>query len=546
MADISQITLPDGNTYDIKDANATTKSYVDAGLDSKQDTLTAGTGINIDSNNIISVTGGGGAITDVQVDGVSVVTSGVAEIDLTPYVETTDLATVATSGSYNDLTNQPSIYTQTQVDSLLDDKQDSLISGTISSGDLDDYTTIGHYYVNSAGASVVSNLPVELAGYVEVIQPSTTSGGARVQRYTAISSNSIVGVYERNFNNGAWQSWVRIDVESLLGGNITSGNLNTIRTVGNYYVSSTNVSNIPISAVGMLEVVAKDTSTTTAVIQRYTAIENNVIVGVYERVYVGGAWRVWKQIGEDAFLPLAGGTLTGDLYIEKTSPVYYTKKTGLTIDTSSDNGVSTDTSSYTIHADSTNSYFGRFRSTAYSDGRVASLVDARNMKSNGDRVANYLAVGVNKDGTRYFAFPNDSVGDGRKAFREALNIKDSPTVLELDITSSQSVSTGTYKSLGSFDLTAGTWIISYKAQFLGHDDTKLRRIMLTSSSDSNSPWADSRITVHASHDGIIDIGWTTMVRITSSSVTRYLTAYQNSGASLGVTGYVKAIKVINV
>lgn len=65
--------------------DVTTKQYVDTGLGSKQDTLTAGTGINIDANNVISATGGG-TITDVQVDGTSVVTSGVAEIDLTPYV----------------------------------------------------------------------------------------------------------------------------------------------------------------------------------------------------------------------------------------------------------------------------------------------------------------------------------------------------------------------------------------------------------------------------------------------------------------------------
>lgn len=83
--------------------DVTTKLYVDTGLSGKQDTLTAGsnitidanneisatdttytagTGINIDANNVISATGGG-TITDVQVDGVSVVTSGVAEIDLT-------------------------------------------------------------------------------------------------------------------------------------------------------------------------------------------------------------------------------------------------------------------------------------------------------------------------------------------------------------------------------------------------------------------------------------------------------------------------------
>lgn len=244
-------------------------------------------------------------------------------------------------------------------------------------------------------------------------------------------------------------------------------------------------------------------------------------------------------------LPLAGGTLTGDLTIEKATPNYYTKKTGLTIDKSSNNGLTSNTSSYLIHVDSTNSYFGRFRTTAYSDGRVASLVESRNMKTDENRVANYLSVGVNKDGTRYFAFPNDSAGDGRKAFREALNIKDTPTILEPDISSSQTVSTSNYKSLGSFTLTTGTWIVSYKAEFSANA-SGFRRIMLTTSSGSNSPTADSKITAHAALNSVIDIGWTTMIRVTGTSVTRYLTAYQNSGSDLTVTGYVKAIKVINV
>lgn len=58
--------------------------------------------------------GGGGNVDDVMVDGVSVVDANkVAQIDLTPYAKTADLATVATSGSYTDLSNKPTIPTKT-------------------------------------------------------------------------------------------------------------------------------------------------------------------------------------------------------------------------------------------------------------------------------------------------------------------------------------------------------------------------------------------------------------------------------------------------
>lgn len=107
--------------------------------------------------------GGGGLVDDVQVNGTSVVTNKVANIDLTPYAESSNLATVATSGSYNDLTNKPTIpaaqvnsdwnassgvaqilnkpsipstasdvgaYTTSEVDTLLNGKQNTLTAGT--------------------------------------------------------------------------------------------------------------------------------------------------------------------------------------------------------------------------------------------------------------------------------------------------------------------------------------------------------------------------------------------------------------------------------
>lgn len=54
--------------------------------------------------------GGGGLVDDVKVNGTSVVDANkVAQIDLTSYAETSDLATVATTGSYDDLTDKPTI-----------------------------------------------------------------------------------------------------------------------------------------------------------------------------------------------------------------------------------------------------------------------------------------------------------------------------------------------------------------------------------------------------------------------------------------------------
>lgn len=61
----------------------------------KQDKLTAGDNITIDENNVISATGGGGsgAVDDVKVDGVSVVSSGIANIDLSGKANASDVYT---------------------------------------------------------------------------------------------------------------------------------------------------------------------------------------------------------------------------------------------------------------------------------------------------------------------------------------------------------------------------------------------------------------------------------------------------------------------
>lgn len=46
------------------------------------------------------------------------------------FITSSDLAAVATSGSYNDLVNKPSIYTRSEINTLLNTKQDTLVSQT--------------------------------------------------------------------------------------------------------------------------------------------------------------------------------------------------------------------------------------------------------------------------------------------------------------------------------------------------------------------------------------------------------------------------------
>lgn len=72
-------------------------------------TYSAGTGINIDSNNVISAIGGGSGPTYTAGDGIDISNNQI-NVDNT-VLRTGTLATVATSGSYNDLINKPNLAT---------------------------------------------------------------------------------------------------------------------------------------------------------------------------------------------------------------------------------------------------------------------------------------------------------------------------------------------------------------------------------------------------------------------------------------------------
>lgn len=250
----------------------------------------------------------------------------------------------------------------------------------------------------------------------------------------------------------------------------------------------------------------------------------------------------WEGTLVNDYLPLTGGSLTGDLTIEKANPVYITKKTNFTVDTSANNGLSSDTTSMTNHSDSTGYYFSRFRGSAYSDGRVASLIDARNMKTDGTRVSNYLSVGVNKDGTRYFAMPNDADGDARAAFRDAIKIQDTPTT-SLSNGTATSVATATDVTLNSRTLDAGVWIIIYKVTF-GANATGYRRAYWANSDTSTTAQYQSRLTQPAVNSSSVDteITMTNVVNL-SSSTTLYLRCRQNSGSTLSCTGAIRCVRL---
>jgi hypothetical protein len=105
--------------------------------------------------------------------------------------DSSSLATVATSGSYNDLSNLPDLST----------KQNNISGGSIKNIDFNTLTDTKTYWVNNEG---LVNAPVNTYGYLEVFAQSNS---LILQRYTTYGSYTV---YVRYYVNGQWYGWNKI------------------------------------------------------------------------------------------------------------------------------------------------------------------------------------------------------------------------------------------------------------------------------------------------------------------------------------------------
>ena len=201
------LTIDQWNKKELAIANALTELNEEKAdvseLNGKQDVLTAGQNITI-QNNVISATGG----TQLQSDWEESDTTDPSYIqnkpDLTVYVESSDLATVATTGDYDDLTNKPTIpsltdyYTKTESDGKyatkadFDEKEEVIatslnglntaISGKANTADLATVATSGSY-------NDLSNKPT-----IPDVSTKVTNGGnvATIMKITQNDYDALV------------------------------------------------------------------------------------------------------------------------------------------------------------------------------------------------------------------------------------------------------------------------------------------------------------------------------------------------------------------
>ena len=131
-----------------------------------------------------------------------------------------------------------------------------------------------------------------------------------------------------------------------------------------------------------------------------------------------------------SYLPLSGGTLTGDVTISKAYPITVQKNTAVTYGTSSNNGVSSNTYCCRAIRDKNNNEYASWNTGAYTDGHFESYIVVYNKQTNGTGVSNDLCIGIRKNGTKYYSVKGPSefrsaigaAASSSRAYKE--NIKD--------------------------------------------------------------------------------------------------------------------------
>lgn len=90
--------------------------------------------------------------------------------------------------------------------------------------------------------------------------------------------------------------------EDLEGGGLSDGNLNNYITNGNYWVTRTNMTNVPVDSFGYLEVIRVNTTTTSFIcMQRFTrfAADSSAQRGeIYLRFYSNSQWYNWFKVAQ--------------------------------------------------------------------------------------------------------------------------------------------------------------------------------------------------------------------------------------------------------
>ena len=151
------------------------------------------------------------------------------------------------------------------------------------------------------------------------------------------------------------------------------------------------------------------------------------------------------------FVSKSGDTMTGDLNINSNNARTKYINPNMTLDTSANNGLSSDSSYGAYFTDKNGNAVGDVSMTTRSTGRNYAQLMARNKKTDGTSVANYIDVIADKDGSTSYYVSDPA------SFRAALGLKElkvESLVLNTMITTTSDSTVNTYSSrkISNYDI----------------------------------------------------------------------------------------------
>lgn len=169
----------------------------------------------------------------------------------------------------------------------------------------------------------------------------------------------------------------------------------------------------------------------------------------------------------------------------------------------------------------------------------------------GASVAHWMYIYINDEGDRTVSFSAPSawrngLGASSGVWPASIGGTGSDSFGDIktaDISTAVSVATATWKSLGSVELDAGDWIVSYNVQF--DSNATGRRAMLLHTASGGASSANLRqggVQTMAVNGGGTYLNGCRVLHLTSTT-TYYLNVYQTSGAALSTYGYIRAFRL---
>lgn len=222
-----------------------------------------------------------------------------------------------------------------------------------------------------------------------------------------------------------------------------------------------------------------------------------------------------------------GDTMTGALVADD---VYFVAKSE-NIDRDGPNpSATTNGNGRFFMRDKDGEFIGQMRLVRETNGCNSLQLMVGNENTSGSEVTNTIGIRVDTDGVRSYTLSDAA------AFCEALHVGD---FVGKDQTANVSMANSGYTNVTSINVTAGVWVVYANIAWASNATGRRYAYISTASASSNG--------VRVASCNAVSGGTTYQniagVTVLSATTTFYLVGWQNSGAALNATGYLRAVRI---